>query len=541
MKNHALGLMLALDERGLHPATKVRAHLVAEVTAHALGIDRDRPPLSVVLSVDASGSMTGPPIEHVIESIDRLVTLLGPDDRIGLVAFANDATEVVPLLPASVETRRLISTRAHRLVAEGGTNVEAGLVAAAALLPERTPHERQVILLLSDGAPNVGCATVSELSKITRSFRPEVSVSTLGYGAAHHEDVLRSIADAGAGRYHFISDPRVCEMEFAQAIGAQGDVVADAVEVSLAPAPGVEIARFLGSLDVRFGSAGLKIGVPDLLEGSRYQITAEVDLTPPREPGPWKALTATLHYRRAGEREVMTVEEAITVAVGDEARVVDPAVRARVLCARADEARAEARVLADRGQFDGAAAVLRARIAAIQAEPWFVTNDGSPLAEAVEQLVDEAVAMEKKPSLEDYGTFRKSQMGSLLASDLAPQMAPRSRIALTVVAGKLPKARLVGISGDLSGQTFELVQPRVILGRTDAADIPIRHPSVSRCHLMIAGQDGRFVVLDMGSTNVSLLNGQPLARPERLQHGDVICVGAVELRYEEAPVDPPSP
>ena len=250
MNQHALGLTLAVDERGLHPGTKVRVHLVVEVTAHAAGIERDRPPLSVVLSVDTSGSMAGPPIEHVIASIDRLIALLGPADRIALVAFANNATEIAPLLPASVETRRLISTRAHRLVAEGGTNVEAGLVKAASLLPPRTPHERQVILLLSDGAPNVGCATVGDLSQIARSFRPEVSVSTLGYGAAHNEDVLRSIAEAGGGRYHFISDPRVCELEFAQAIGAQGDIVADAVEVAVTPAPAAAASQTRSSVVV---------------------------------------------------------------------------------------------------------------------------------------------------------------------------------------------------------------------------------------------------------------------------------------------------
>ena len=44
MSTHALGLTLALDERGLHPATKVRVHLVAEVTAVVPGIERARPP-----------------------------------------------------------------------------------------------------------------------------------------------------------------------------------------------------------------------------------------------------------------------------------------------------------------------------------------------------------------------------------------------------------------------------------------------------------------------------------------------------------------
>src|SRR5271155_3690538 len=100
MKTRALGLTLAIDEHGLWPATPARVHLALEVTAVAPGIERERPPLSVILAVDTSGSMHGPPIEHVVASIDRLVGLLDPGDRVGVVAFADNAAEVVPLTAA---------------------------------------------------------------------------------------------------------------------------------------------------------------------------------------------------------------------------------------------------------------------------------------------------------------------------------------------------------------------------------------------------------------------------------------------------------
>ncbi len=535
MSEHTLGLALDLDERGLPPATRARVHLVAEITAAAPGRDRARPPLTVVLAVDTSGSMVGPPLEQVILSIDRLTALLTPEDRLAVVAFANEASEVAPLLAADVDARRLISSRVHRLVAEGGTNIEAGLKHAASLLPPRGAHERQVILLLSDGVPNVGRAGAEDLAALARSLRPDVGVSTLGYGPQHSEDVLRAISDAGAGRCHFIADPRVCELEFALAIGAQGDVVAEAVEIALFPEPGVEIVRFLGPHELRFGAAGLKIGVPDLLDGSRYLVAAEVDLTTPREPGPWPLLRATLGYRRAGEREPQALQATLTAAVGEGARRVDPAVRSRVLRARADEVRAQARALADRGQFDGAAAVLRRLLQAIQAEPWFVSNDGSPIAEAVEQLVDEATAMERKPSQEDYSAYRKATLGTVLSSE-APSghgAAPHSRLAQATVAGKLPVACLVVVTGELSGKRFPLTLPRIVVGRTSAADIALDDANVSRQHLVIAGQNGRYLAIDLGSTNTSMVNGHRLGRPVALAPGDVIRVGDIEMRYEE--------
>jgi pSer/pThr/pTyr-binding forkhead associated (FHA) protein len=42
------------------------------------------------------------------------------------------------------------------------------------------------------------------------------------------------------------------------------------------------------------------------------------------------------------------------------------------------------------------------------------------------------------------------------------------------------------------------------------------------------------MVLDLGSTNATLVNGKPIDKPWELGQGDVIQVGDVELRYEEA-------
>jgi Ca-activated chloride channel family protein len=536
MAPHVLGLSLALDERGLPTGTATRAHLVAEVSATAAGIERARPPLSVALAVDVSGSMAGPPIEQVIASIDRVTALLEPTDRIGVVAFSDSATEVTPLLPADATARRLIAQRTRRLVAEGGTNVERGLALAAKLLPARGAHERQVILLLSDGAPNRGKSTAAELAELAKSFRPDVSVSTLGYGPQHNEDLLAAIAEGGAGRYQFIADPAVCELELAQAIGAQGDVVAEAIALTLQLEPGVEVVRFLGKPAVRFGAQGLRLDVPDLLEGSRHLVVAELSLATPREPGPWKVARAVLGYQRAGQREALAVEEDLVTVIGREGCEPVPEARARVLLMRADEVRAEARALADRGQYDGAAAVLRRLMAAITEETWFKSGDGSPLDEALEQLLDEAVALERKPSVEEYTILRKSQLaGSMMEETLAPLASPLSVMAMGSVGGALPRAALVAITGEAPGRRFPLALGKAVIGRGANAEIRVQDGSVSRRHAVVAGQNGRFIVVDMGSTNTTQVNGEPVAKPHPLAPGDVIRVGDIELRYEEEP------
>ncbi|AKT38620.1 VWA domain-containing protein [Chondromyces crocatus] len=535
MASPALALSIVLDQRGLLPATPVQAHLVAELRALGGGVERARPPLSVIFAIDVSGSMVGPPLEHAARSIERLVELLEPTDRVGVAAFSDEASEVVPVARLDAEARRSISGQVHKLEAGGGTNVEAGLSLARSMMPPRGVHERQLILLLSDGAPNRGRVAVEELAAVTRGFRPEVVVSTLGYGAHHHEDVLARIADAGAGRYHFIADPAVCSVELAQALGVQGDVAAEAIELSLSPGEGVELSRFHGSRELRFGASGVRVAVPDLLHGGRAVTVAELSLTPPREAGVWKPLLATVTFRRAGERETQTIAATLEVPVGVTVTGPNPEARAEVLIAQADEARVEARRQADRGQFEGAAAVLRGMIGTIEAEPGRGRGDGSALDEALEQLVDEAVAMERKPSREAYCAFRKAQVQSRSLAEGAESYAssPMSARMVESVAGALPRASLVVVEGDEPGKRFPLSQPRNTIGRTQAAQVRIVDVNVSRMHAMIVGQEGKFFVSDLGSTNATWLNGEVLEKPVPLGPGDVLRIGDVELRYEE--------
>jgi Ca-activated chloride channel homolog len=532
MSGDVLDLALTLDESVLPPGGPSRVHLVAEILARMPGIEQARPPLSVVLAVDVSGSMVGPPIERVIQSIARIAGLLDENDRLGIVAFSEGASEVAPLALVDAAARRLLTARARRLHAEGATNIEAGLQQAAKMMPARGLHERQVILLLSDGAPNRGLAQASDLAALARSFRPDIAVSTLGYGEHHHEDTLRAVADGGAGRYHFIADPAVCELELAQALGSQGDVVAEAVELTLTPADRVEIVRFLGKPEVRFGATGIRIAAPDLLCGSRHLLAAEIQITPARAEGSIPVLHAELAYRRAGEREVQTIRRTLTIGIGDGARQVVPAARARVLEVRSDEARAEAQALADRGQFDGAGAVLRKMIGAIEAEPWFTANDGSALGEALEQLRDEAGALERRPSVEQYRVFRKTQITSHM-TDVESTASPTSLRYAQSVGGALPNAALVIVAGDDAGRRVALDQPRMTVGRTPAAQVRIVDANVSRRHAEIVAQGGTFLVNDLGSTNPTKVNGQAIVRPWPLREGDVIQVGDVELRYEE--------
>lgn len=531
MQEHVVSMSLACDREALAAEKESRAFVVIELTAEGRGVEATRPPLRAAFVVDVSGSMQGPPIEQVIRSIENVVDLFEEEDHVAIVAFSDSATEVCAVAAMTTAGKRLLRQRARRLSTRGGTNMQAGLELGAKALGARAPHERQIMLLLSDGAPNVGASSPAQLSAIVSAMRPAISVSSLGYGVSHNEDVLVAISDAGGGPYHFIADPDMCQLDLAKALGAAGDMVADGLELSLLPAAGVQIVRVLGNPRTRVTAGGLVVPVPDMYDGAKKIVAVEVTMTPDRvERLSTELLRATLTYRRAGRPTPLTREASLSVKVSRNGGPLVATMHAKVLVTRADEVRAEARALADRGQFDGAAAILRALIKEIESAPGYVAADGSLLSETCELLLDEATAMERRPSAEQYQAFRKQTM---LASLSSKQKGAYERALSDATAGSFPEAFLVVERGPGAGARHAL-RAECVIGRTTSADIQVHSPAVSRRHTAVYALQGDFWVADLGSTNPTFVNGQPLgAKPHKLAQDDRVVVGDVCLRYEE--------
>lgn len=536
-----LELSVWVDRSCLRSDQEGRCSIAIELAASGAPLEGRRPAARTVLALDVSASMKGEPLAQVIRSVDRILDALdggeSATDEVGIVAFSENATRVVEPVRVDAAGKRLVRSRVSRLFAESGTNIEAGLHRSAEMLAGTPASMRRGVVLLSDGAPNVGAHTAEALREVVRRHRPGISFFALGYGADHSEDVLSSIGDAGGGGYEFVQDPATCARSFARALGAQGDVVASGIELVLSPADGVELVRFVGSEDTRFSREGVVVSLADMVNGARRFVVAELRVRAPgKERFVADLLEATVRWRSPGSVEEPTSLSArATLEVAEHDPVLVPEAARRVLLARADEARASARALADRGQFGGAAAGLRALMTEIELLPGWVTNDGTPLAEAYELLVDEATAFERRPSLEAYAAFRKATVGSKLAATVPSAARSRgdaSQKLIEHVAGDCPEGWLVVIDG--SNVVRHPLREECVIGRTNDADIRVESAQVSRRHAEVFANAGAYWIADLGSTNPTIVNGNDLGRvPHKLEPGDVVLVGDVELRYEE--------
>lgn len=99
--------------------------------------------------------------------------------------------------------------------------------------------------------------------------------------------------------------------------------------------------------------------------------------------------------------------------------------------------------------------------------------------------------------------------------------------------------RLVMRSGPNPGQTFDLLQPEITIGRDINNTIVINDAEVSRKHARIFIQGGFYQIEDIGSTNGTFVNGQRLMGPHLLRPGETIFFGeTVSLAFELTQFDP---
>jgi len=95
-----------------------------------------------------------------------------------------------------------------------------------------------------------------------------------------------------------------------------------------------------------------------------------------------------------------------------------------------------------------------------------------------------------------------------------------------------PRLLVEHATGLQEGSEYELATD-LLLGRGKHADIQLSDRFASSRHARIVRQGEMAVIEDLGSTNGTLLNGEPLRGPQPLHAGDRIRIGDSEFSYVE--------
>lgn len=188
-----------------------------EIDQEPLQVEPRLPPLSVVITLDTSGSMSKRMAETQ-SAAKAFVNALEQRDSAQLVAFAR---EVRTLTPMSSSTDA-VTNAIDQTVARGDTALYDALYQSVELLADRPG--RKAVVLLSDGVDDDGTGkplsqrTVSEA--IQAAQRINAPVYVIGLGTELDQAILSEIADATGALY--LNAPQLSDLQAVyNNIGAQ--------------------------------------------------------------------------------------------------------------------------------------------------------------------------------------------------------------------------------------------------------------------------------------------------------------------------------
>lgn len=156
---------------------------------------QNRKRADILLVVDVSSSMDGDKIELVKAGLESFLMRILPEDRVGLVAFSDEAHVVVP--PSFLSENRFdLQVGIQDLRARGKTALFDALAIARQTMdamPDTGEDRIRAIVLLSDGADNVSTTTIEQLAQ---SYDESgISIFPVAYGEDADVTGLERIAD----------------------------------------------------------------------------------------------------------------------------------------------------------------------------------------------------------------------------------------------------------------------------------------------------------------------------------------------------------
>jgi hypothetical protein len=129
--------------------------------------------------------------------------------------------------------------------------------------------------------------------------------------------------------------------------------------------------------------------------------------------------------------------------------------------------------------------------------------------------------------------LRRGRGGIVQSGHVAPSDATGMYAASEVIAGLEsdfePRLLVERAPGHESGTAYDLLDV-VTLGRGEV-EIRLEDPFASSRHARISRQGHVLVIEDLGSTNGTYLNEEPLTGPQPLHPGDRIRIGDSEFSY----------
>jgi Ca-activated chloride channel family protein len=383
--------------------------VLLELEAPASTPDAQRPPSTLQVVLDRSGSMEGAPLEGAKRALIALVQRLEPTDNFGLVTFDDQAQLVVPAGPLT--DRAAVVAQIESVRSGGCTDLGAGYLRGLRELRRVAGAAGGTMLVISDGHVNAGITDVDEFASLTaKAYVDRIVTSTLGYGRGYDETLLAAISRSGSGNHVFADDPDAAGAAIAAEVDGLLDKVVQAAALTVVFEPSVRLLRLFNDLpaqQIADGEVVIELG--DLYAAEQRKLLMRFEVPAMAALGLARIATLQLQYVELPGLVEQSVSLPISVNVvpGDEVgeRIPQPTVQSEVLFQEAQEAKRRASEAFESGDVDAGETLLG------QAEDFITVALAVGAPEAVPGLRGEAEEIARLKQLsrcEDAGFMSKT-------------------------------------------------------------------------------------------------------------------------------------
>ncbi|WP_196278945.1 vWA domain-containing protein [Catellatospora vulcania] len=321
-----------------------------------------RPPSTLQVVLDRSGSMSGARLEGAKTALISLVDRLDPQDNFGLVAF-DDRVEVT--VPAGKLTDKLAVKRAiAELQARGNTDLSAGYLRGLQEAKRVAGAGGARLLLVSDGHANAGVTDPAALGGVAaKAYADKVTSTTLGFGLGYDERLLSAIARGGVGNELFAEEADTASALIAGEVEGLLSQTAQAASLQITLSPQVRAVRIVNDLPVTATGNTVLAELGGFYADETRKLLLVFDIPAIAALGLAQVATCEFTWVELPSltQHTVTVPLHVNVVPGDQAagRVPDPVVRTELVYLQVQEAKRLASRHLSAGASDAALAEIR--------------------------------------------------------------------------------------------------------------------------------------------------------------------------------------